>query len=379
MEINHAVGKFFTMKQLIFLFFALFAAINLRAQTVSGTVYDAQTSESIPFCTIVLGSHSNNGTIANANGDYIVNNVQNIDSIVFSAVGYERKAFSAAQLMQDATVMLKPRVYQIDEVVVKPINIDTLMHHLKSKILASCPSPYPVLGGIYRKQIVEDGKLSFLGECEMYCCSKIVKGVSQERVATQNIVLTKNTAVFGRFFFPRVRNCSQFYAAYREILRQSNNWRLTEITTSEDGQSPVYVLCATDTYNQTITIHYHVNDNAILWMELLYKGDTTKPWKKNNFNGAKLYNNYWKLYYKFTKNTGNKYVLKYSRTEIDMTLERNKGKLINCVYTLDYLVTNDNVTGIVPDRKPNYDPFEKAKGKVVEQSELRVIPPDYEM
>ena len=187
------------MRQLIFLLFALFAAINLRAQTVSGTVYDAQTRETIPFCTIVLGSKTTNGTIASVNGDYIINNAQQFDTIVFSAVGYERKAFSAAQLMQDATVMLKPRVYQIDEVVVKPINIDTLMHHIKSKILASCPNPYPVLGGIYRKQIVEDGKLSFLGECEMYCCSKIVKGVSQERVATQNIMLTKNTAVFGRF------------------------------------------------------------------------------------------------------------------------------------------------------------------------------------
>lgn len=366
------------MRQLIFLLFALFAAISLRAQTISGSVYDAQTRETIPFCTIVLGSNSTNGTIANVNGDYVVNNVQNIDSIAFSAVGYERKAFSAVQLMQDATVMLTPRAYQIDEVVVKPINIDTLMQHLKSKILASCPNPYPVLGGIYRKQIVEDGKLSFLGECELYCSSKIVKGVSQERVATQNIVLTKNTAIFGRFFFPRVSNCAQFYGAYRRIFYQSNNWKLNEISTSEDGQSPVYVLYGTDAYNQTITIHYHVNDNAILWMELVYKGDTSKPWKKNKFNGAKLYNNQWKLHYKFNKNTDNKYVLKYSRTEIDMTLERNNGKLINCVYTLDYLVTNDNVNDITPDRKLNYDPFEKAKGKVVEQSELRVIPPDYE-
>ena len=378
MEINHAVGNFFTMKQLIFTIFALFATVSLYAQTIIGTVYDAQTRETIPFCTIVLGSNSTNGTIANVNGDYIANNIQNIDSIAFSAVGYERKAFSAAQLMQDATVMLKPRVYQIDEVVVRPINIDTLMQNIKGKILASCPNRYPVLGGMYRKQIVEEGKLSFLGECEMYCCSKIVKGVSQERVATQNVMLTKNTAVFGRFLFPHVSNCAKFYGAYREILRQSNNWKLNEITSSEDGQSPVYVLCATDTYNQTITIHYHVNDNAILWMELVWKGDALKPFKKS-ITGAKLYRNPWKLYFKYSKNAHGKYVLKYSRVEMDMTLDRNKGKLINCVYIMDYLVTNDNVTGIVPDRKPNYDPFEKAKGKVVEQSELRVIPPDYEL
>ena len=99
MEINHAVGNFFTMKQLIFTIFALFATVSLYAQTIIGTVYDAQTRETIPFCTIVLGSNSTNGTIANVNGDYIANNIQNIDSIAFSAVGYERKAFSAAQLM----------------------------------------------------------------------------------------------------------------------------------------------------------------------------------------------------------------------------------------------------------------------------------------
>ena len=365
------------MLRLIFSIFVLLVTTNLSAQNISGTVYDAQTSETIPFCTIVLGKNSTNGTIANANGDYVVNDVQNNDSIAFSAVGYERKVFSSAQLIQDATVMLNPRVYQIDEVVVKPINIDTLIQHIKSKMLESCPHPYPVLGGVYRKQIVEEGKLSFLGECEVYCSNKIVKGVSQERVSTQNILLTKNTAIFGRFFFPRVSNCAKFYEAYRWIFYQLNNWTLNEISTSEDGQSPVYVLCATDAYSQTITIHYHVNDNAILWMELLYKGDTTKPWKKS-ISGAKLYRNPWKLYFKYSKNSHGKYVLKYSRVEMDMTLDRNKGSLVNCVYTMDYLVTNDNVTDIIPDRKPNYDPFEKAKGKVVEQSELRVIPPDYE-
>lgn len=365
------------MSRLLFLFIICISSLYLSAQSISGTVLDAQTKESIPFCTIVLGSKTTNGTIANANGEYIINNAQQFDSIAFSAVGYERKVFSVAQLMQETTVRLQPRVYQIDEVVVKPIDIDTLMQHIKSKILALCPNPYPVLGGIYRKQIVEDGKLSFLGECEMYCSNKIVKGVSQERVATQNVMLTKNTAVFGRFYFPRISNCSQFYTAYREILYQSYNWKLSEITTSEDEHSHVYVLCGTDAYNQNITIHYHVNDNAILWMELVYKGDTSKPWRKS-INGAKLYRNTHKLYFKYSKNTLGKYVLKYSRAEIDLTLERTNGKLINCVYTMDYLVTNDNVTGIVPDRKPNYDPFEKAKGKVVEQSELRVIPPDYE-
>ena len=153
------------MSRLFFLFIICISSVYLSAQTISGTVLDVQTREPIPFCTIVLGSNSTNGTIANVNGDYIINNAQQFDSIAFSAVGYERKAFSVAQLMQDATVMLQPRIYQISEIVVKPINIDSLLQELRSKVLESYPNPYPVLGGVYRKQMVENGKLAFLGEC----------------------------------------------------------------------------------------------------------------------------------------------------------------------------------------------------------------------
>lgn len=367
------------MIQLIFLLFALFAAINLRAQTVSGTVYDAQTHESIPFCTIVLGSNSTNGTIANVNGDYIVNNAQQFDTIAFSAVGYERKTFLPAQLMQDATVKLDPRVYQISEIVVKPINIDSLLHDLKNRVWESYPNPYPVLGGVYRKQMVENGKLAFLGECELYCGVKNKEKRKEYIVETQNILLTKNTAQFGRFLFIPISNSTRIYSGY-SMLYYVKKWNLLEITSSEDGKSDVYVFQGTyrdDGVNMKfdVTLHYHVNDNAIL--SLCQNGNSTEVYKKRF--GDKLYYNSAKSYYKYGKNYKGKYVLKYARTEMDFSLDRKNGEHIDCIYTMDYVVTNDIVSGIQPTKKPNYDPFRKAKGKVVEQSELRVIPPDYKL
>ena len=371
------------MKRLIFAFMICISSIQLCAQTISGTVLDAQTKESIPFCTIVLGSNSTNGTIANVNGDYIVNNAQHFDSIAFSAVGYERKVFSVAQLMQDATVMLQPRIYQISEIVVKPINIDSLLQELRSKVLESYPNPYPVLGGVYRKQMVENGKLAFLGECELFCTDRIVKGErGNVRVATENIVLTKNNTLFERFMYVQVVNCVQLYYAYNALFK-TNNWTLHDISTSDDGSSSVYVFRCTLNYYWTdipgfITIHYHVNDNAILSMDYTHKSTGQKPYKKS-IRGNKLYLNSSRIYSKYEKNIDGKYVLKYARTESDVTHETKKGERNNCIYTFDYVVTNNNVTSIQPNKKPNYDPFRNVEGKVVEQSELRVIPPDYEL
>lgn len=371
------------MPRFVFLFFALFSTINVYAQTISGTVYDAQTREPIPFCTIVLGSNSTNGTIANVNGDYIVNNAQQFDSIAFSAVGYERRVFSVAQLMHNASVMLQPRIYQIREVVVKPINIDSLLQEIKSMALASYPDPYPVLGGVYRKQMVENGKLAFLGECELYCSDKTVKSErGNVRVATENVVLTKNNTLFESFMYFQAANCVQLYNAYN-VLFKSHNWTLHDISTSDDGSSSVYVFRCTLKYSWTdipgfITIHYHVNDNAILSMDYTHKSTGQKPYKKS-IRGNKLYLNSWKIYSKYEKNLDEKYVLKYARTESDVTHETKKGERNNCIYTFDYVVTNNNVTSIQPNKKPNYDPFHNVDGKVVEQSELRVIPPDYEL
>ena len=163
------------------------------------------------------------------------------------------------------------------------------------------------------------------------------------------------------------------------MLYYVKKWNLFEITSSEDGKSDVYVFQGTyrdDGVNMKfdVTLHYHVNDNAIL--SLCQNGNSTEVYKKRF--GDKLYYNSAKSYYKYGKNYNGKYVLKYARTEMDFSLDRKKGEHIDCIYTMDYVVTNDIVSGIQPTKKPNYDPFRKAKGKVVEQSELRVIPPDYE-
>ena len=182
--------------------------------------------------------------------------------------------------------------------------------------------------------------------------------------------------------YVQVVNCVQLYYAYNYLFGV-HNWILQDITTSDDGSSSVYVFRSTRKYSWNdvpgfITIHYHVNDNSILSLDYTHKSTGQKPYKQS-IRGNKLYLNSSSKYYKYGKNIGGKYVLKYARVESDITHETKKGERNNCIYTFDYVVTNDNVTGIQPNRKPNYDPFRKADGKVVEQSELRVIPPDYKL
>lgn len=85
------------------------------AQSISGTLVDKNTGKTIPFATVQLGEDY--GVVTNQEGDFIINtkNFKPADSLIFTSMGYERKAIVLKDYKKD-TVYLKPNITKLEEV-----------------------------------------------------------------------------------------------------------------------------------------------------------------------------------------------------------------------------------------------------------------------
>jgi hypothetical protein len=109
-------------RKLLFLAVLMLPGI-IRAQTsLSGLVLDADNKQTIASANVYL-SNSSVGTITNEKGQFII---QNFPSgryeLVISCIGYTTQVImiSSAQLPPSLTVLLKPNVKELQEVIVEP-------------------------------------------------------------------------------------------------------------------------------------------------------------------------------------------------------------------------------------------------------------------
>ncbi len=98
--------------------------------SLKGKIMDAQTNEPLPYATIELHS-LRTGTIANNSGDFelSVNSMnQSIDTLEFSYLGYDKRAFSVADFLrlENKTISLKSSNVSLGEVVVLPQKYKTV-------------------------------------------------------------------------------------------------------------------------------------------------------------------------------------------------------------------------------------------------------------
>ncbi|HET8809340.1 MAG TPA: carboxypeptidase-like regulatory domain-containing protein [Flavobacteriaceae bacterium] len=98
----------------IFAAFLLFSAAA-SAQNVSGTLVDNSTQKTIPFATVQLGE--NYGVVTNQEGNFSINTAgfSEKDSLIFSSMGYDRKAI-ALKDFEKGTVYLTKNVEELGEV-----------------------------------------------------------------------------------------------------------------------------------------------------------------------------------------------------------------------------------------------------------------------
>ncbi|MFH1196468.1 MAG: carboxypeptidase-like regulatory domain-containing protein [bacterium] len=117
------------MKYIILLLISCISAFQTYSQIYSGQLIDVESGLTIQYANIgIVGK--NVGTVSDNNGLFTIelsNNFNN-DSLCISCIGYEKKTFLIRDLknsisdLEQFRIELKSKIYQFDEIVVRPIN-----------------------------------------------------------------------------------------------------------------------------------------------------------------------------------------------------------------------------------------------------------------
>lgn len=100
---------------LLFLCIFLLHLHSVSAQNTVGVLLEENTNKPIPFATIQLGEHY--GVVSNIEGSFSINtkNFSPSDSLIFSSMGYVRKAIALKDFQQD-TVFLTQNTQQLSQI-----------------------------------------------------------------------------------------------------------------------------------------------------------------------------------------------------------------------------------------------------------------------
>lgn len=103
-------------KIFLFLFFVFFSAYLSAQHTVTGTITDQETGQSIPGATIIENK-TTNGTISDLDGSFSLKVSHENDTLIFTYVGYKRMVIPI-QGRSHLNVSMAPDISELDEVVV---------------------------------------------------------------------------------------------------------------------------------------------------------------------------------------------------------------------------------------------------------------------
>lgn len=119
------------MKRFILLSIFSFSFFTGFSQT-TGVVIDIETLEPIPYANICIKS-SNFGTTSNTKGEFTIYESLENALLIVSTIGYEKETIAAKE--QYIEIYLKPKVYELKEVSVKPNRTKTklIVNSLKNK------------------------------------------------------------------------------------------------------------------------------------------------------------------------------------------------------------------------------------------------------
>lgn len=102
---------------LVLLMSMLFSNQALAQQTVTGTVIDAETEETMPSVNIRVQGTTNKGTITDVDGNFTIRLDSGQTVLVFSFIGFETQEVNV-EGRSDITVRMQPDVGELDELVV---------------------------------------------------------------------------------------------------------------------------------------------------------------------------------------------------------------------------------------------------------------------
>jgi hypothetical protein len=119
------------MKVLLIVFIFLFTHSVSAQLFIQGKIFDSESRNPLPYAHIVL-LNENIGTLSNNDGYFEIKSGNNIAHLQISYVGYETKLVDRTlnDTKKDEVIYLTPKVFTINEVVISPDRIESLIKAL---------------------------------------------------------------------------------------------------------------------------------------------------------------------------------------------------------------------------------------------------------
>ena len=113
-------------QKLLILFCTFFFKICLYSQDIKGKIINSQTKVPLPFSTIITKNDNLSGEYANENGEFIIKQKLEKDTLLISCIGYLNKEISIIEYLQSKNkiIELTPSVNLLPTIIAKNTRLD---------------------------------------------------------------------------------------------------------------------------------------------------------------------------------------------------------------------------------------------------------------
>ncbi|HEY9007133.1 MAG TPA: carboxypeptidase-like regulatory domain-containing protein [Ohtaekwangia sp.] len=224
------------IRSLMYLLLFLIATTQVAAQTdfiaMKGSIVDEENLP-LPYINVSLRKDQSIGTYSNSFGDFEIKipGTYSQDSIAFSCIGYETSVISIAGINTPLNIVLKAKVYTLNEVV---ISSDSAVFILKKGIAQLGNNLYcgnSIIQGFYREMILSDYACDRLIEAAVdvfdmgYCKSKDLQfRVREIRKSNDYRDLSWEQSIYN-YISPRNGLCEHFESVFfNDYIRNNESY-----------------------------------------------------------------------------------------------------------------------------------------------------------
>ncbi len=309
---------------------------------IGGCVKSRKTGIPIPYASVYI-KHSSIGTITNEEGAFILTlqKFDKTDTLVISSMGFKKDEIFYKKVDIDneqANYYLKEQVFEIDEVIIKPLSAEEIIKLAQKNMKHNYPvTPYG-LEGFFRTTFKENSKYSLLLEASVYIYDKGFNRWNGQVVDYTNLrrsndyrkfkLITSDEFLEGSLAFDRVRHKKDF-------MNNESSWtfEIEQITQYEDNK--VYVIDAIKNLTEITTgapytykakIYVRADDYAILEVdyEMDFKRTNAKQFPLiTETDSTRVKYDFCKMKYKY-QDYKNLAYLKYIKWEIGYRIYDNR-------------------------------------------------------
>lgn len=129
----------------------------MTQEMIIGQVTNGSTEEAIGFASI-LHKDSNRGAISDDEGFFQFRSFEGLDSLTFSALGFESKTISVQEISPQSVISLGPHAFLLDEVVIRPLTPEEQLRKCIRKMDQNYASKAFSGLSYYRESMKENGR-----------------------------------------------------------------------------------------------------------------------------------------------------------------------------------------------------------------------------